>query len=55
MTDAEREQLIEAWTVILAHEINHDYQCTAMRRQRELIGERSPQKMEARLPGPWRS
>jgi hypothetical protein len=46
MSDEAREQLIDAWTVILAHETNHDYQCTAMRRQRELIEGRSRQQIE---------
>jgi hypothetical protein len=46
MSDETREQLIDAWTVILAHEANHDHQCTAMRRQRELIEERSPEQVE---------
>jgi hypothetical protein len=46
MSDETREQLIDAWTVILAQEIRHDYQCTAMLRQRELIEGRSRQQIE---------
>jgi hypothetical protein len=46
MSDETREQLIDAWTVILAQETDHDHQCTAMRRQRELIEGRSRQQIE---------
>jgi hypothetical protein len=46
MSDETREHLIDAWTFILANEINHELQCTAMRRQRELIEERSPEQVE---------
>jgi ATP-dependent helicase YprA (DUF1998 family) len=46
LSDDVREQLIDAWTVILAHEIRHDYQYAAMCRQRELIEGRSRQQVE---------
>jgi hypothetical protein len=46
MSDETREQLIDAWTVILAHETDHDHQSRAMRRQRELIEGRSRQQIE---------
>jgi hypothetical protein len=46
LDDDIREQLIAAWTFILANEINHEFQRTAMRRQRELIEGRSRRQVE---------
>lgn len=45
LTDAERERLIEAHRVVLELEPLHDMQCSAMKRMRALIAQRSPERI----------
>lgn len=45
VTDADREQLIEAYRIVLELEPRTDYKHAAAQRMRELIGERSPDQV----------
>ena len=46
MTDRDREELIDAYRVILATEPDRAAKNHAMQRMRELIAERSPQQVK---------
>lgn len=45
MTDLDREQLIEAYRVALVLEQRPDFKHAAVQRMRELIGERTPERV----------
>lgn len=47
MTDLDRERLIESYRVALELEQRPDFKHAAVQRMRELIGERTPERVHA--------